>query len=398
MTWITVGVTGGSALLGFLGAKKAPKQQTTTSQFNLDPAAGLGLNRGLAELLNSYNTQQGQGGVPLAPLSQTTQGAMSAIQQRAQAGNPLVNQAQQFGRGLLGGGANTAQMNAQYGVATPASVGTNPFAAGKMQNPFATAAGNTAQTTSMFAGGQGINPYLQQVFDTSANATQNRSASEFAKAGQYASPQHQGARSEELQTLAASIFAPGYEAERQRQYGAAEAGIDRGYSQAEANLGRQYGATEANLGRQFSGTEADLARQFSGGQAQADRETGLYDAERQRQMAAMGMSPEFANQDWQNLSQLLNVGGMQDTRAQAELDRPGANLDQLLSRLGQTVPMFSGSQTATTPLYSNPYAGLAGGAMMGSYLAPQIQSIFNRQPQSTNQMIDPYAQQPYRYA
>jgi hypothetical protein len=230
----------------------------------------------------------------------------------------------------------------------------------------------------MFAGGQGINPYLQQVFDTAANATQNRKASEFAMAGQYGSPQHQGSRSEELQTLAASIFAPGYEAERQRQYGAAEAGLDRGFNQMEANLGRQFAGTEADLGRQFSGVEADLARQFSGGQAQADRQTQLYDSERARQLSAAGLSTDFANQDWQNLSQLLGAGGLLDTRAQMEADRSGANLDQLLARLGQTVPMFAGGSSTTTPLYNNPLAAAAGGAMLGNYLMPTFQSIFSR--------------------
>ncbi len=268
MTWIAVGVTGGSALLGWLGAKKAPKQQTTSQQFQLDSFARSGVDQGLAEALNQYRQNQANGGAPLAPLSQASQQAMSTIE---------------------GGGIQ-------------------------------------APTSSIFARGASINPYLNQLFNTSADATQNRLATEFSMsgAGGLNSPSHQQSRSQELQTLAGSIFAPGWEAERQRQYGAAEAGVNR-------NLDQQ------NL----------------------------------------------------QLDRLLGVGAFQDQRAQAEADRPGANVDQLLARLGGLVPMYGGGSTTTTPLYTNPLSGAAGGALLGQALLPGMQGLLARQQQP---------QQPVGYA
>jgi hypothetical protein len=68
-----------------------------------------------------------------------------------------------------------------------------------------------------FAGGGGINPYLDSVFNSAADSTRTRLASEFARSGrniQASAP----ARSEELQHLAAGIYGPGHEAERQRQF------------------------------------------------------------------------------------------------------------------------------------------------------------------------------------
>jgi hypothetical protein len=68
-----------------------------------------------------------------------------------------------------------------------------------------------------FAGGGGINPYLDSVFNSAADSTQTRLASEFARSGRNVKASAP-ARSEELQHLAAGIYGPGYDAERQRQF------------------------------------------------------------------------------------------------------------------------------------------------------------------------------------
>jgi hypothetical protein len=69
MTWIAVGVTGGSALLGYLGQKKAPKQQTATdtqagtsgytSGAVLDPNAQASIQHGLNQSRDLYNSGGG---------------------------------------------------------------------------------------------------------------------------------------------------------------------------------------------------------------------------------------------------------------------------------------------------------------------------------------------------
>lgn len=71
-----------------------------------------------------------------------------------------------------------------------------------------------------FADGSGINPYLNTVFNTAADATRGRLSSEFARSGRNVNGvDHEGYRSDELQQLAAGIYGQGYENERQRQYG-----------------------------------------------------------------------------------------------------------------------------------------------------------------------------------
>jgi hypothetical protein len=67
-------------------------------------------------------------------------------------------------------------------------------------------------------GGDAINPYLDRVFNTAADATRSRLSSEFARSGRgVGSADHAGYRSDELQTLAADIYGNGYENERNRE-------------------------------------------------------------------------------------------------------------------------------------------------------------------------------------
>jgi hypothetical protein len=201
------------------------------------------------------------------------------------------------------------------------NLGSNPFAFPGMEN--------TAPTTSFFADGQTINPYLDQVFNAAADSTQNRLASEFASAGRFNSGNQQQARSQELQNLAAGIYAPGYEAERSRQYGATEAGIDRRLGQTDSNLGRQYGAIESNLGRDLSRVPLEMA-----------------------------------------------LGDYMTNYNQSALDAPWTGLDRYMTGLGGLLPFFPGTQTqntvqdgsVTNPLFNNPLAGFLGGSMLGRSL------------------------------
>ena len=63
------------------------------------------------------------------------------------------------------------------------------------------------------------NPFLASTFNRAADLTQTRLASEFARSGRDLDASLP-ARSQELQTLAANIFGPNFQAERDRQVGA----------------------------------------------------------------------------------------------------------------------------------------------------------------------------------
>lgn len=198
---------------------------------------------------------------------------------------------------------------------------------------------NTAPTTSSFASGANINPYLDMTFNAAADSTQNRLGTEFANAGQVNSPQHQGDRSQELQTLAAGIYGPGYQNAQQLQYGAQEAGVSRGLQQQDSNL----------------------------------------------------------NRTLQGAQLALPIGSYIQQQQQQQLDAPQANLSTYLGQLGGLAPFFPGTSTqtqatnqtgnVTQPLYNNPITSAVGGGIMGSYYG----NLLGGQPQQQGQA---YAQTP----
>lgn len=152
-------------------------------------------------------------------------------------------------------------------------------------NPVTDAAISRLQNlgSNPFATGAGINPYLDSVFNTAADSTQNRLASEFAHAGRLNTGSHQQARSQELQNLAAGIYAPGYEAERSRQYGAIESNLGRDFASVLPMLSagdylrsiqqQQYDAPMTSFNRYLSGLQG-LLPFFPGTQTQSTEQTG----------------------------------------------------------------------------------------------------------------------------
>jgi hypothetical protein len=277
LTWIAVGVTGGSALLGYLGQKRAPKQQTVTdtqggtsgytSGAVLDPNAQASVQYGLNQSRDMYNSGQG-----VSPVYGQAQNAVS---------QGLMGQ-QKFG-GYQGGAGYQGQGGYQA---------------------------------------RDVNPYTNLAFNAAADATQNRLSGEFARSGRNLAAA-QPARSQELQHLAAGIYAPAYEAEAQRQYGAQESGAQRMYGAQEAGADRMYGAAEGAAGRSLSAYQG-----------------------------ALGASPYFSQ----------TAGNM--------------GLDQYLQRVQGLAPMLpqtqygnsqsTGNGAQTSPLYNNPMAGAMGGAMLGN--------------------------------
>jgi hypothetical protein len=275
--------------------------------------------------------------------------------------------------------------------------GTNPFASGGMNNTAPTSSAfasgaranaaptmsgfgtgqyaNTAPTASSFAGGQGINPYLDQVFNAAADSTQNRLGTEFAHAGGGAlnSGSHQQARSQELQHLAAGIYAPGYESERNRQYGAQESSVDRLLAQTDSNLGRQYGAQESGLNRLLSQTEGNLGREYGAAESGLDRLLSQTDSNLSRQY---GATEGNLSRDMAAIYPMLQGGEYLRNVQQDQLNAGNTSFNQYLAQLQGFLPFFPGTQTQNTsqtgsvtqPLFNNPLAGFAGGSLLGKSL------------------------------
>jgi hypothetical protein len=237
----------------------------------------------------------------------------------------------------LTGAAGTALDRANQLLGQGQQFAPTPYVLSHAADQLNNLGSNTAPTTSSFASGANINPYLDMTFNAAADSTQNRLASEFANAGQYGSPQNQGSRSQELQTLAAGIYGPGYQNAQNLQYGAQEAGVSRGLQQQDSNLNRTLQATQ----------------------------------------------------------QAIPLGQYMQQNQQAQLNAPYTNLSQYIGQLGGLAPYFPATTTSsqstqqqgnvTQPLYNNPLASTIGGASLGQYYG----NLLGGQPQGQS-----YAQTP----
>jgi hypothetical protein len=297
------------------------------------------------------------GGYQSAGVDPMTYAALSQLQNRGT--NPFAS----------GGMNNTAPTSSAF--ASGARANTAPTMSGFGTGQYA----NTAPTASSFAGGQSINPYLDQVFNAAADSTQNRLGTEFAHAGGGAlnSGSHQQARSQELQNLAAGIYAPGYEAERNRQYGAQESSVDRLLAQMDSNLSRQYGAQESGLNRLLSQTEGNLGREYGAAESGLNRLLSQTDSNLARQY---GATEGNLSRDLSAVMPMLQGGEYLRNVQQDQLNAGNTSFNQYLAQLQGFLPFFPGTQTqqtsqtgsVTQPLFNNPLAGFAGGSLLGKSL------------------------------
>lgn len=261
------------------GSKNQTATSTTEPPKYLQPY----LSQGAAESSRLY----GQGPMQYYPgqtvvgFSPETEAALGAQTTRANAGSPLVGQAQGYASNLLAGNQPIT-----FGGAT--------------------------------------NPYLDATFNRGADAITNRLQSDFAGSGRNIGAARPAA-ADDLGSFAAQLYGGAYEGERNR-------------------MASEIGQQRAN------------------------------------QMSALGMAPGLAQADYADIDRLAQVGMAREdltgrqyedaaNRFDFEQNAPGVNLDQYLARLQG----FPGSvSSSTTPIYRNPAAGAAGGAMAGYGIGNQF--------------------------
>ncbi len=130
--------------------------------------------------------------------------------------------------------------------------------------------------------------------------------------------------------------------------------------------------TQNQLASQFAGSGRNIdASQGLRSQQLNDLATGIYggayDAERNRQQQVLGMSPQLEAANYQGYDRLLGVGAQREGLAQEQMDAPGRNLDQFLTRVGGNF-----GQTTVAPSTRNRGAGALGGGMMGAQMGQQF--------------------------
>lgn len=271
-------------------------------------------------------------GNTVVPFSNQTQGGLDYLQGYAQQGAPNLGSAQDAAGRALSGWNPAMPFAAQ---AANGALAANPASAGLQQF------------------GAASNPYLDGLWSQGAEKVANAVNSNFAQAGRFGSNAAQtGALTQGLGNLYSQIYAPAYEAER-----------NRGLS-AQQTLGGLYDAGQ-NRTLQGIGLFGDMAAQ---GNADAAR--------------AMALLPGLYQYGQMPGQSMLDIGGMYEGQAgqylQADQDRYNYNANapwqylQQYAQLMSGLPDFSGStQTTRGPGPNRTMSGL-GGAMAGFQLGNMI--------------------------
>lgn len=141
------------------------------------------------------------------------------------------------------------------------------------------------------------------------------------------------------------------------------------------------------LGGQQRGAFGNTGMDYSLGKALGDATNQVYsqnyDQERQRQMQAAVLAPQYAQQDYQDYQNLLGAGDISrqaqqenlNQRYQSWLDRrnaPYQNLDVLANAIRTTMGGGGTSTISGTPYQSNRTANMIGGGMAGYGIGQQI--------------------------
>jgi hypothetical protein len=116
-----------------------------------------------------------------------------------------------------------------------------------------------------------------------------------------------------------------------------------------------------------------------------DMAASMYDQERNRQMAATGLAPGFANNDYNEIAKLSAVGDQRDAYNQSLLNdavqKYGFDANKSRQNLSDYLGFVSGAagdtgtKTQTQPNSSNRGAGILGGALSGAQMFGGLQSM-----------------------
>ena len=246
------------------------------------------------------------------------------------------------------------------------------------------AGGNTLGNTA--AGAMlGSNPYLdaqyaraaQPLTRAFAEATMPGIDATFARAGRFGGSNAQANAVDtatqnlgrSLTDLGTGLYGGQYGQERQLQQQAAQ-GL----------MGGQLGAAQGLLGTQLASTgqvqgayDTDQARRMQAAQADAAA-----------RLQAAGMSPQLAQADYGDLSQLMNIGNIRQGQQQAmlgdDINRWNFEQNRDVNKLGQYMGLVQGgygsTQQTTQPMYNNKAAGLLGGGLGLASVLPGLIGMF----------------------
>jgi hypothetical protein len=290
-------------------------------------------------VMNRGNAIMNQGapayypGNTVVPFANQTQQGLNSLEQHAQQGAPNL------------GAANNS--------ASRALSGFNPAQGAAMGAAFGGL--NNQQTGGLQQFGGGTNPALDSLWNQGAEKITNAVNGNMMQAGRFgANAAHTGALTQGLGDLWGQVYAPAYEAER-----------NRGLQAATTMAG--VGADDRN--RQLQGIDLSGALWSQGNQ----------DAARQQ-----ALLPSLFSYGQQPGQAMLDIGGMYEGQAQNYMNEDRARYDYNANAPRDTLSWYSGlmsglpdfsqtTQTTQGPGTNRTMSGLGGamaGAQMGSMFGP----------------------------
>lgn len=301
---------------------------TTTQNIGLpsyaQPYAEGYLKRAQQVADNPYQAYTGQRVADFAPWQQQ---ALQAQAQRGMSGSPVMNAANQALPGMFNGGGQAAQNS--YG---PVQAQANPYA--------------------------GANPYLQQQIDA-AQGDVTRNWNNVQKPQWDTAMQRSGSFGNSG-VMQANQMA---QSDMQRNLGQIASGMRmQDYTQQQ-----QLGESAANRALQAGQFNATMGENFAG------RQDSMYNQGQGRALSALGMAPQYAQQDYNDINQLQQAGAAYQGQNQKLLDSgyaqflesrnyPREQLDVFGSALGRIQGNTSQTTSPGTSTGANIVGGLATGA------------------------------------
>lgn len=147
--------------------------------------------------------------------------------------------------------------------------------------------------------------------------------------------------------------------------------LDSTFNKAALATQNQLASEFARSGRNVDASEGLRSQQLN------DLATGIYggayDAERNRMQGILPFANSLANQDYQDINALRDVGGQVEGLAGEYANASGNALDQYLARVRGTD--YGSTQTSRMRGPSNGVAGALGGAALGTAIFPGVGTI-----------------------
>lgn len=311
------------------GGGSGDGKTTTTSPTipnEFKPLANLYTKQATQYAATPYQAYTGQRN---ADLNQTQNAGIGMVQQRAIGGDQTMNAGGDFLQGQLSSGPNGATAN-PFGMVNAG-----------MNNSTVTPGMNNATINPGQNQYAGPNQYLDDAVSRAQSSvvdkfnmmtkpqleTAMRNSGSFGNSGlQQMMQQEQESAGQQLGDIASQMYMQDYGNQQQL----AEAGLNRSMSAQQFNSG----VTDANIGRdmqaqQFNSglTDANLGRdmqaqQFNAqmGQDWAGRNDNALNNWRSSNLQAAQLAPTYGNAAYQDASQLLNAGNIQQQQQQNNLD------------------------------------------------------------------------------